>query len=134
MKIPGLGIKETAVKWIVGTVLTVAVGWLVKVNMTVVREPELRAELKTQHTVLDDVLVVVHRMDRFQRDSVMTVSDMKFLVKQQQGAHRDVVWRLEHLEGKPRSHIDRPRYYPEYGPMPEKMADWFEWYVDKGNK
>ena len=122
-------LTDSVKKWLAGIVvlgLTFLVGWIARVNMTVVREPELRTELHAQHAVLDDVLTVVHGL----RDNGVTRQEFRFYFNQHQAEHRDMWKGIEQAKRIQVTHRDRPRYYPQYGPIPEKMTDWFEVYLD----
>jgi len=68
------------------------------------------------------------------RDSVMTIGDAKVIVRQMNGEQKLIWASIEKLQHKPVTHRDRPRYYPQYGPIPTKMTDWFEWYTGEGNE
>lgn len=73
-------------------------------------------------------------MSAFMRDSVMTIGDSRIMLLQINGEQKLIWANIEKLQHKAVTHRDRPRYYPQYGPIPVKMTDWFEWYTGEGNE
>jgi len=126
-------VSDAVKKWIAGIlVLAVSfiVGWIARVNMTVVREPELRRELHASHATLDTVLAIVHDL----RETGITRKEFRFYFDQHQAEHREMWKGIERANRIRVTHRDRPRYYAQYGPIPESMTDWFEVYLEDGNR
>lgn len=121
--------------WWVWVSMAAVIGWGLRVDRGVENQVRLERKFdKFSEAVADDVLSRLPRMERFERDSLVSNSDFKFYFKQHGAEHRDMWRQIERANHTAVTHRDRPRYYPQYGPIPDKMTDWFEQYLDRGNE
>lgn len=106
-----------------GGVVVVATIFVLSVNQDHVDQAEIKARLKIQATVQDDVLVRQDRIFTYMKDSLTTNSDIDALLAQTQGVHDDLYKRIDGKNYVP----GRILYRKTYGPMPSKHFEHWFW-------
>lgn len=113
--------------WAVGGGLMAVVIWVFTVNQSVKHQTimEKKQDDISVQGAANTLLLI--QVQKYQHDSLVTTADMNALLGQSLATHRMLDNRLRRLEHRPlQEGLGRWEYYPQYGPVPEKYALWFE--------
>lgn len=113
--------------WAVGVGMFIFVTWIAAQTHTTIHQAVIEKKLDDQSTVTVENTVLLKNIQTYQKDSLVSNSDMNFLLGQSRARDRNFDNRLRKIEHRPiQEGIGRWEYYPAFGPVPEKYALWFD--------